>query len=212
VLVKSNIFLLIFIVVFLASCATHEKAVVVKSRTNEHIESAKTIKSKQIPTDDKGIKSRTEKPVFKSEKEYDKYLVEHYAEVLKTPKSYIKNNLELYKFIDMWTGTPYKYGGSTMYGIDCSGLAKTLFDEVYHLKITRDGNSQYKECDPIKKDDLIQGDLVFFKIGSRYITHVGVFLGNGKFFHASSKGVMISDLNEKYYQKYFFSGGRLKDK
>ena len=203
------LFLFIGALIFVG-CATHKPSQQTAAHPKEHIESAKTNNTKSIPIKNKSVTNNKQKPVFKTEKEYDKYLIEYYSGILKTPKSYIRNNIELYKFIDQWTGTPYIYGGSSMNGIDCSGLAKTLYDQVYHQQITRDGNSQYKECEPIKKDDLMEGDLVFFKIGSRYITHVGIYLGNGKFFHASSKGVMVSDLAEKYYQRCFFSGGRLK--
>jgi lipoprotein Spr len=63
---------------------------------------------------------------------------------------------------------------------------------------------------PINKSELKEGDLVFFKIGSRSITHMGVYMGNNKFAHAStSKGVMISDLDEAYWRKYYYKGGRL---
>ncbi len=207
---KFKILSLFIVTIIFVGCATHKPLQQTTAHPKEHIESAKTNNTKPIPTKNNSVTNRTQKPVFKTEKEYDKYLIDYYSEVLKTPKSYIRNNIELYKFIDQWTGTPYKYGGSTMNGIDCSGLAKTLYDQVYHQQITRDGNSQFKECDPIKKDELMEGDLLFFKIGSRYITHVGIYLGNNKFFHASSKGVMVSDLNENYYKRYFFSGGRLK--
>jgi lipoprotein Spr len=65
----------------------------------------------------------------------------------------------------------------------------------------------------IEKDDMQEGDLLFFKIGSRHISHVAVYIGNGKFVHAaSSKGVMISDLSEVYYKRYYFKAGRPKNK
>ena len=62
---------------------------------------------------------------------------------------------------------------------------------------------------PVGKDDLKEGDLVFFKIHSRRISHVGIYLGNNKFAHASSRGVAISSLDDNYYSRYFYKGGRL---
>ena len=64
---------------------------------------------------------------------------------------------------------------------------------------------------PIEKNELIEGDILFFKIKKGQISHVGVYLGNNKFAHASvQSGVIISDLNEDYYKKYFFKGGRVQ--
>ena len=62
---------------------------------------------------------------------------------------------------------------------------------------------------PVSKDDLKEGDLVFFKIHSRSISHVGIYLGNNRFAHASSKGVAISSLDDAYYSRYFYKGGRM---
>ena len=66
--------------------------------------------------------------------------------------------------------------------------------------------------DPLPKDELKEGDLVFFKIKSRTITHIGIYLGDNRFAHASStRGVVISNLNEPYYSRYFYKGGRIID-
>jgi lipoprotein Spr len=64
---------------------------------------------------------------------------------------------------------------------------------------------------PIKKSALKEGDLVFFKIKQKRISHVGVYVGNNKFAHASvQNGVIISDLDEPYYKMYFYKGGRVE--
>jgi lipoprotein Spr len=63
----------------------------------------------------------------------------------------------------------------------------------------------------VRKDELQEGDLVFFKIHSRSISHVGIYLGNNKFAHASSRGVAINSLDDGYYSRYFYKGGRLLD-
>ncbi|MEY2830645.1 MAG: hypothetical protein RIQ33_2503 [Bacteroidota bacterium] len=187
-------------------------------RKKEEMNKEKTPPAKILSADKKEeIKKPTnstyQRPTNLSNKEYEKYLVEHYSTLMNTPPTYVRNNLDLYKFIDLWYGTPYRYGGSSQNGIDCSGFAKTLYQDIYHIEITRDGGSQFNECDVVDKDDLQEGDLLFFKIGSRHISHVAVYIGNGKFVHAaSSKGVMISDLNEAYYKRYFYKAGRPKNK
>jgi lipoprotein Spr len=198
------------VVFFVSSCGVHKSFTSTTTHKTETVDAASHTKHPTLNHSPVEIKKSSQKNKL-SERQYEKYLVEQYSQMLHTPASYIKHNLNLYRFVDAWTGTPYKYGGTDMNGTDCSGLAKALFDEVYKTPLTRDAGSQFKQCEPLKKDDLMEGDLVFFKIGSKYISHVGVYLGNGKFFHASSKGVMVSDLNENYYKKYFYSGGRVKD-
>lgn len=118
----------------------------------------------------------------------------------------------LYEFIVEWYGVPYKYGECSKNGTDCSGFVNALYQKVYHKTLERQADEIFhKQCKPISKNDAREGDLVFFKIDSKKITHVGVYLKNNKFVHASTKkGVMISDLNEPYFQKYFFSFGRVK--
>lgn len=121
-------------------------------------------------------------------------------------------NKNLILFIDKWIGTPYKYGGNTLSGTDCSGLISTLYMDVYKKKIGRTAKSIYDETSPINKDNLKDGDFVFFKTEkSKEINHVGVYISNDKFIHATiKKGVMIDDLNQEYYKKCYFSSGRLK--
>jgi lipoprotein Spr len=80
---------------------------------------------------------------------------------------------------------------------------------VYGTVLSRTARSQYQECDKIKKENLREGDLVFFKT-HRGVSHVGVYLANGYFTHAStSNGVMISSLDEEYYSKRYIGGGRI---
>lgn len=124
----------------------------------------------------------------------------------------IKEN-KLYSFVNDWYGTPYKYGGCEKSGVDCSCFTINLFDKVYGKKIPRTASDIYKECDKINIEKAKEGDLVFFKINSKSITHVGVYLRDKKFVHASTtKGVLVNSLTETYYQKYFYSAGKLKSK
>lgn len=118
---------------------------------------------------------------------------------------------KLYRFVDDWYGTPYKYGGCVKTGVDCSCFTNILFESVYGRKTPRSAGEISKECERIKLEKIKQGDLVFFITNGKSISHVGVYLRDNKFVHAStSKGVIISDLNETYYKKYFHSAGRLK--
>jgi len=122
------------------------------------------------------------------------------------------NNTALYSFINDWLGTRYKYGGTSKKGVDCSGFACTLYKDVFNEELARSSQTIYKSVQPVKKDSLTEGDLVFFKIRKGHISHVGVYLMNDKFVHSSlSSGVIISDLNEEYYKKYFYNGGRITD-
>ena len=120
------------------------------------------------------------------------------------------SNVKLYQFVYDWLGTPYRLGGNTERGIDCSGFAYQLYDKVFNTVIGNNSRNIFSTVNPISKEELKEGDLVFFKINSRAISHVGVYLGDNKFAHASSsRGVMISNLNEPYWRRYYYKGGRL---
>lgn len=120
------------------------------------------------------------------------------------------SNTKMYKFIYDWLGTPYRLGGDSKKGIDCSGFAYKLYQKAFSTIIGNNSRNIYSMVNPINKNDLKEGDLVFFKIHSSAISHVGVYIGDNKFAHASSsKGVMISNLNEPYWTRYFYKGGRM---
>lgn len=118
----------------------------------------------------------------------------------------------LYEFITEWYGVPYKYGECSKNGVDCSGFVNALYQKVYHKTLERRAQDIFsKQCKKVSHNEVQEGDLVFFKIGHKEITHVGVYLHHNKFVHASTKkGVMISDLNEPYFQKYFYAYGRVR--
>ncbi len=108
-------------------------------------------------------------------------------------------NYDLLVFTLDWRGTPYCYGGSSKKGTDCSGFTSNVYKEIYKKEIHRVSRDIYANSMPIRKYALYEGDLVFFATsGGTMITHVGIYLWDGYFAHASSsKGVMISNLRRK---------------
>lgn len=119
-------------------------------------------------------------------------------------------NEQLYACIDEWIGTPYKYAGNTKEGVDCSGFVNAVYLTVFKVQLQRSATQIIGQCTIISKNELKEGDLVFFDIGGKN-SHIGIYLVNDKFVHASSsKGVMISDLNQAYWLKYWGRAGRLK--
>jgi cell wall-associated NlpC family hydrolase len=123
-------------------------------------------------------------------------------------------NLRLLVFMDQWYGVPYHYGGSNKDGIDCSAFASLLLSSVYDVnQLPRISSDQYHATRRVPKKDLREGDLVFFHTygkGHR-VTHVGVYLYNNRFVHASIAGVQISDLGEGYYLHHYVGAGRAID-
>jgi len=132
-----------------------------------------------------------------------------YAAMIGIPENDLKNK-KLIHFLDAWYGVPYKYSGADKNGIDCSHLACRTMQDVYDKKVTGTAVDLEKMCGHVKESKLKEGDLVFFKIEGKNISHVGVYIANNHFMHASSKkGVMISDLNEAYFKKYYYTAGRI---
>lgn len=137
-------------------------------------------------------------------------LKKKYAEKLGVSEADIKNE-KLYQFINDWYGVKYKYGGKDKAGVDCSGLTAALYLAVYKKTISSNTKDLVGEVKKIKESDLNEGDLVFFNTNGKSISHVGVYLQNHKFVHASTKkGVMISDMNEPYFKQTYVMSGKVK--
>ena len=124
----------------------------------------------------------------------------------------MNDNHALYVESAQWLGVPYRNGGTTEQGIDCSGLTSAIYKKVYRKSLERNSDDQRKkDCRKVKKSKLREGDLVFFHNGrkKKTATHVGIYLKDRKFIHASSRqGVIISTIDEDYWEKHWLSGGR----
>lgn len=106
-------------------------------------------------------------------------------------------------------GVPYLWGGtSTEDGFDCSGLTMTVY-QLNGLNLPRNSRTQFDVGDFVSKDNLQKGDLVFFsEKGKNYVSHVGIYIGNDKFIHASSHGneIRIDDLSSRYFTRQYMGG------
>lgn len=108
-----------------------------------------------------------------------------------------------------WKGTPYRYGGSSKKGIDCSAFVQVGYSSVYQKSLPRTTLELVKKGKQVKRHNAKEGDLVFFRTG-RNSRHVGIYLGNLEFLHASqSKGVIISRLDNPYWKRHFWQIRRL---
>ncbi len=115
-----------------------------------------------------------------------------------------------------WLGTPYRYGGNNKIGVDCSGLTVQIYKTVYGKSLHRKSIDQYElDCRKVGRSKLKGGDLVFFvtsgKVKRKNINHVGIYLKNDLFIHASgSRGVVVDNLNSQYYMDCWIGGGKVK--
>ena len=124
----------------------------------------------------------------------------------------MEDNHALFVESSQWLGVPYRSGGTTQRGVDCSGLTSAIYNKVYRKQLERNSDDQRKkDCKKVKKGKLREGDLVFFHNGrkKKRASHVGIYLKDRKFIHASTRqGVIISTLDEAYWKQHWLSGGR----
>jgi lipoprotein Spr len=118
------------------------------------------------------------------------------------------DNESLYRYIGEWWGTPYRMGGDSRKGIDCSAFVQGLMSTVYGVSVPRVAREQKEQCERIQPENLQEGDLVFFNTRGG-VSHVGIYLHNNHFVHAStSGGVTVSSLEESYWKQRFLGAGR----
>lgn len=112
----------------------------------------------------------------------------------------------LYAQYKEWRGTPYRYGGNNRSGIDCSAFVQRTFMSQFAIELPRTTKKQILAGIPIKRTDLQSGDLVFFNKG----THVGIYLQDDRFLHASTKaGVIISSIHNSYWSRHYWRAIRV---
>ena len=121
------------------------------------------------------------------------------------------DNNHLYEVVNGWLGVPYKYGGTDRNGIDCSAFVGMVFKEVYGVTLHRTANDMLRDVTLVARESLREGDLLFFTNSKGKVSHVGIYLKEGLFAHAStSNGVSVSRMDGGYWQKHFYKGGRVK--
>jgi cell wall-associated NlpC family hydrolase len=130
-----------------------------------------------------------------------------YSQLLNTTGDQIQN-VPLYQVIDAWYGTRYRLGGASKEGIDCSAFVQAIYSSAFAINLPRMARDQYRATRRISRTRLREGDLLFFNTRGG-ISHVGIYLQNNKFVHASVSGVTISDMFEPYYVKHFVAAGRV---
>lgn len=130
-----------------------------------------------------------------------------YSQLLDVEVELVKN-VNLFRLIDVWYGVKYLYGGTTKSGIDCSALMQVLFASLYGVSLPRTAKMQYDFSRKISRTELKEGDLLFFNTRGG-VSHVGMYLTNNKFVHASVKGVTISDMFDTYYSTRLIGTGRV---
>lgn len=122
-----------------------------------------------------------------------------------------KDNRKLYAAIERWYGTPYQYGGCTTQGVDCSCFVGNIYKTVYGITLHRVASDIQQDVKLIGRKELCEGDIVFFTNSNGKVSHVGIYLKDDMFVHSStSRGVVISTLENSYWKQHFYKGGRHK--
>jgi len=110
----------------------------------------------------------------------------------------------------LFYGTPYRFGGSSSHALDCSAFVQKVF-RANGIELPRDSRAQAKYGYKVSLSELKPGDLLFFKTYKRDVSHVGIYIGDGKMVHAATRGgrVMVSSIHEPYYRQRFLFAKRV---
>lgn len=191
--IKKHILLPIMMITLLAGCSAPKKTVYnkpgAKSKTYKKPQQPKTSEKEEYLWSDEKVTARST----------DDYL----------QADGLTSNKKLNALVNDWLGVPHRMGGKDKNGVDCSGFTTIVMRNIYKRELVGSSAEMATKCKEIKKSQLQEGDLVFFKIGGTRVSHVGVYLSEGYFAHATlKKGVLISSLTEPYYEKYYSGSGR----
>lgn len=116
---------------------------------------------------------------------------------------------KLADYYESWLGTPHRMGGMTKQGVDCSGFVLNVYKDVYGIKLPRTASQMSQTVRKINRNEMKEGDLIFFARGTSKPHHVGIYLKDNNFVHTStSRGVTISNLEDKYWANLFSFCGR----
>ena len=117
----------------------------------------------------------------------------------------------LYETLMPWMGTPYKYGGQSRDGVDCSGFVGAVYRSCYGVNLHRTANDMQQDVEFVGRNQLKEGDLLFFTNSNGKVSHVGIYLKDGTFVHSStSNGVSLSRLDSGYWSQHFYKCGRVR--
>lgn len=199
--IKSTLFFTIILLIF-AGCS------------NKQIEKNVQLENKIIKKDNSFKSASLENTIQKQKnKQKNKFQYIKNEDLNLSTKKNPNNDLnkKFYSFYKQWEGVRYQLGGSSKKGIDCSAFIQKAFKEKFNLSMPRTTVLQSKVGKEITKDELVLGDLVFFKTG-RSSKHVGIYIEDGKFMHASTKyGVTISELDNVYFKNKYWKAQRIID-
>jgi len=202
-------FFILATVLFLSGCQQNKQPDVYVENTLYNSETKKeTIKENTINT--KKIISEKEiefDPIITPEA-YKKMLAQGQELQKKQNSDSVDMNKALMDFYKEWKNVKYRLGGNSKRGIDCSAFTQRIYKEKFDVKIPRTTRTQVKVGKKINKSQLELGDLIFFKTG-KTDRHVGIYMGNGDFMHASIKGVKFTKLNKPFYVKTYWTSRRI---
>jgi hypothetical protein len=120
-----------------------------------------------------------------------------------------KESPKLITAVDGWLGVPYRYGGTAKNGVDCSGLIVALYKEAFGISLPRNTTGMVKTMSSVNENLLQCGDVLFFTIKEKKVSHAGMYLADRKFVHASSsQGVRVASLDDVYWKKYYAGAAR----
>lgn len=192
--------LLIFV-----GCQNKQDVYVENTMMKENANSVSTIQSTHKETLAKD-KKLLDKETSTIQKEYQELIIE--ANIQEDTS--LDMNKALMDFYKEWKNVKYRLGGNSKKGIDCSAFTQRIYKEKFDVKIPRTTRTQVKVGKKIKKSELELGDLIFFKTG-KTDRHVGIYMGDGTFMHASIKGVKFTKLNKPFYKRTYWTSRRIID-
>ncbi len=128
------------------------------------------------------------------------------------PSNEIDTETRLMTAADDWLGVPYRFGGTSRSGVDCSALVRAIYAGAFGLRLTRSTRTQVREGREVARNDLRTGDLVFFRTGPNQ-RHVGIYLDGDRLLHASSSQdrVLVDDFNKDHFQRTYWTARRFLD-